>query len=79
MDRELLLGQTKPRLGGGHIGEEELEEPKVAQLRGRAGRSIKPRAQDGGAGRRDREDASTSASGLAGLGDQSRFRESRRL
>ena len=79
MDRQLLLGEMQPCLGGGQIGEEELEEPKIAQLRGRAGRPIEPLAQGGDAGRRDREDASTSASVLAGLGDQTQVRQSRRL
>ena len=30
VDRELLLGETQPRLAGREIGEEELEEPEIA-------------------------------------------------
>jgi len=79
MDGELLLGEMQARLGGGQVAEEELEKPKVAKLRGRAGRSIEPRAQGGDARRSDREDTPPSAPCLTGLGDKTQLGEARRL
>ena len=45
MDGELLLGETQPCVGRGQIGEEVLEEPKVAELRSGTERAIEPGAQ----------------------------------
>src|SRR4029078_5901453 len=67
VDVELPLGKAQSRVIGGKVGEEELEEPRIAEPRRRVGRSIEPRAQRRLARRRDLEDASTSALGLARL------------
>jgi hypothetical protein len=45
VDRELPLGQTKSGLVGRQVGEEELKEPRIANLRRRTRRSIEPGAE----------------------------------
>ena len=79
VDRELPLGETKSGLVGRQVGEEELEEPRIAKLRRRIGWSIEPEAERGHPRGRDREDPSSSAVGLARLGDQAEGCQPRRF
>jgi len=79
MDRELLLGKAQPRLRGRQIGEEELQESRVAQLGWLMRRPVEPGPQGRFACLRDREHAPAPPTGLANLVDEADRSEARRL
>jgi hypothetical protein len=64
VDRELPLGKSTFCISRRHVREEELKEPRIAKLRRRTRRSIKPGAQSGPTRWRNRKDASTSTLGV---------------
>jgi hypothetical protein len=70
VDRQLLFGEAKARLGGGKVPEEELQQPWIAQLGRLVGRRVKPRLERGLPIGGDREHSTPAALRLALLDHQ---------
>ena len=79
MTGELLLCQAEASGGWRQIGEEELQQAQVAQLRRLIVWPVEPSLQGVKAGLGDREHATTSSVLLGQLGDQPQAGQSRRL
>ena len=78
MDRQLLLGETRPRLRSGQVGKEELEQSRVAQFRRFRGWLFEPGGQGAPTRVRDLEDAPASTFVLAVFGREPELRQPRR-
>ena len=70
---------ASPTLGGSKIGEEELQQTQVAQLRGSLGRPAEPLAEGSPARVGDAEESPPPTLQLALLGHQTELDEARRL
>ena len=77
--RELFLGDRQGRRRGLEVGEEELEESKIAQLGRMPGRMAEPRSKRLSARVGDREEASPAPANLAVFGEEAEVRQSRRF